>query len=69
MVPVSSWRSVGASANGFLHEGFLDELIVAAGATQSYPMDGGVESSSSSAIRFRAFSPASSGCTDDGWPG
>lgn len=32
MVPVSSWRSVGASANGFLHEGFLDELIVAAGA-------------------------------------
>lgn len=32
MVPVSSWRSVGASATGFLHEGFLDELIVAAGA-------------------------------------
>jgi len=32
MVPVSSWRSVGASGNGFLHEGFLDELIVAAGA-------------------------------------
>ena len=32
MVPVSSWRSVGASANGFLHECFLDELIVAAGA-------------------------------------
>ena len=31
-VPVSSWRSVGASANGFLHECFLDELIVAAGA-------------------------------------
>jgi isoquinoline 1-oxidoreductase subunit beta len=32
MVPVSSWRSVGASGNGFLHEGFLDELIYAAGA-------------------------------------
>lgn len=32
MVPVSSWRSVGASGNGFLHEGFLDELIHAAGA-------------------------------------
>jgi isoquinoline 1-oxidoreductase beta subunit len=32
MVPVSSWRSVGASANGFLHECFLDELILAAGA-------------------------------------
>lgn len=32
MVPVSSWRSVGASANGFLHECFLDELIIAAGA-------------------------------------
>lgn len=31
-VPVSSWRSVGASANGFLHECFLDELIHAAGA-------------------------------------
>lgn len=31
-VPVSSWRSVGASGNGFLHEGFLDELITAAGA-------------------------------------
>lgn len=31
-VPVSSWRSVGASANGFLHECFLDELILAAGA-------------------------------------
>lgn len=30
--PVSSWRSVGASANGFVGEGFLDELIVAAGA-------------------------------------
>jgi len=31
-VPVSSWRSVGASYNGFLHDAFLDELIVAAGA-------------------------------------
>lgn len=31
MVPVSSWRSVGASGNGFLHECFLDELILAAG--------------------------------------
>ncbi|GAB5448907.1 xanthine dehydrogenase family protein molybdopterin-binding subunit [Gymnodinialimonas sp.] len=30
--PVSSWRSVGASANGFVGEGFLDELIHAAGA-------------------------------------
>ena len=32
MAPVSSWRSVGASGNGFLHEGFLDELLHAAGA-------------------------------------
>jgi isoquinoline 1-oxidoreductase beta subunit len=32
MVPVSSWRSVGASGNGFMHECFLDELIAAAGA-------------------------------------
>ncbi|WP_454631398.1 molybdopterin cofactor-binding domain-containing protein [Bradyrhizobium cenepequi] len=32
LVPVSSWRSVGASANGFLHNGFLDELIHRAGA-------------------------------------
>lgn len=32
MVPVSSWRSVGASGNGFLHESFLDELCHAAGA-------------------------------------
>ncbi|MEP3298154.1 molybdopterin cofactor-binding domain-containing protein [Tateyamaria sp.] len=32
MVPISSWRSVGASGNGFLHNGFLDELIHAAGA-------------------------------------
>ncbi|MEO7852902.1 MAG: molybdopterin cofactor-binding domain-containing protein [Rubrivivax sp.] len=31
-VPVSSWRSVGASGNGFLHECALDELIQAAGA-------------------------------------
>lgn len=32
MVPVSSWRSVGASGNGFYHDCFLDELIHAAGA-------------------------------------
>ncbi len=32
MVPVSSWRSVGASGNGFWHDSFLDELIHAAGA-------------------------------------
>ncbi len=32
MVPVSSWRSVGASGNGFLHDCFLDELIHVAGA-------------------------------------
>lgn len=32
LAPVSSWRSVGASSNGFLHDGFLDELIHAAGA-------------------------------------
>ena len=32
IVPVSSWRSVGPSGNGFLHDGFLDELIHAAGA-------------------------------------
>ncbi|MEP5728161.1 MAG: molybdopterin cofactor-binding domain-containing protein [Sulfitobacter sp.] len=31
MVPVSSWRSVGASGNGFLHETFMDELCHAAG--------------------------------------
>lgn len=31
-VPISSWRSVGASGNGFPHAGFLDELIHAAGA-------------------------------------
>ncbi|GHE05700.1 isoquinoline 1-oxidoreductase subunit beta [Defluviimonas sp. 20V17] len=32
MAPVSSWRSVGASVNGFFHEGFIDELLQAAGA-------------------------------------
>jgi len=32
MVPVSSWRSVGASGNGFFHDCFLDELIHAADA-------------------------------------
>ncbi|OKO81952.1 molybdopterin cofactor-binding domain-containing protein [Bradyrhizobium sp. AS23.2] len=32
LVPVSSWRSVGASGNAFLHECCLDELIRAAGA-------------------------------------
>jgi len=32
MVPVSSWRSVGASGNGFLHDSLLDELIHKAGA-------------------------------------
>lgn len=32
LAPLSSWRSVGASSNAFLHEGFLDELIHAAGA-------------------------------------
>lgn len=32
MVPVSSWRAVGASGNGFLHDSFLDELIHHAGA-------------------------------------
>lgn len=32
MVPVSSWRSVGASGNGFFHDTFLDELIHKAGA-------------------------------------
>jgi isoquinoline 1-oxidoreductase beta subunit len=30
-VPVSSWRSVGASGNGFFHECFFDELVHAAG--------------------------------------
>ncbi|MEM6595321.1 MAG: molybdopterin cofactor-binding domain-containing protein [Pseudomonadota bacterium] len=32
LVPVSSWRSVGASTNGFFHDTFLDELIHEAGA-------------------------------------
>lgn len=32
LAPVSSWRSVGASINGFFHEGFLNELIHEAGA-------------------------------------
>lgn len=32
LAPVSSWRSVGASSNGFFHESLLDELIHAAGA-------------------------------------
>lgn len=32
LAPVSSWRSVGASSNGFFHDCFLDELIHAAGA-------------------------------------
>lgn len=31
MVPISSWRSVGASGNGFVHESFMDELCHAAG--------------------------------------
>ncbi|WP_101066288.1 xanthine dehydrogenase family protein molybdopterin-binding subunit [Roseovarius salinarum] len=32
LAPISSWRSVGASSNGFFHDAFLDELIHAAGA-------------------------------------
>jgi len=32
MAPVSSWRSVGASGNGFMHDSLLDELIHQAGA-------------------------------------
>ncbi|MBB5515127.1 isoquinoline 1-oxidoreductase beta subunit [Rubricella aquisinus] len=32
MVPISSWRAVGATSNGFFHDCFLDELIHAAGA-------------------------------------
>lgn len=32
LAPVSSWRSVGASAGGFFFDGLLDELIHAAGA-------------------------------------
>ena len=31
LAPTSSWRSVGASTNGFFHDAFLDELILAAG--------------------------------------
>ena len=31
MVPVSSWRSVGASQNGFFHESAIDEIALAAG--------------------------------------
>ncbi|MEJ6403256.1 xanthine dehydrogenase family protein molybdopterin-binding subunit [Yoonia sp. 2307UL14-13] len=31
LAPISSWRSVGASSAGFFAEGFLDELIHAAG--------------------------------------
>lgn len=30
LAPISSWRSVGASGNGFLHACFLDELAAAA---------------------------------------
>lgn len=30
-LPVSSWRSVGASQNGFFHECIVDELAIAAG--------------------------------------
>lgn len=36
-VPVSSWRSVGASGNGFFHGAFLDELFEAGGID---PMQG-----------------------------
>jgi len=32
LAPISSWRSVGASTAGFFADGFLDELIHAAGA-------------------------------------
>ncbi len=31
MLPVGSWRSVGASQNGFFHECIMDELALAAG--------------------------------------
>jgi len=31
MVPISSWRSVAASQNGYFHECFLDEIIHKAG--------------------------------------
>lgn len=36
-VPVSSWRSVGASGNAFFHNGFLDELFRHAGVD---PLEG-----------------------------
>ncbi len=32
MLPVSSWRSVGNSYNGFFIESFIDELAAQAGA-------------------------------------
>jgi len=32
VVPIGSWRSPGACSNSFFHEGFLSELIAAAGA-------------------------------------
>ena len=32
LAPISSWRSVGASTNGFFHDSALDELIYVAGA-------------------------------------
>ncbi|MDA0705369.1 MAG: molybdopterin-dependent oxidoreductase [Proteobacteria bacterium] len=32
MTPISSWRSVGASQNGFFHESAIDEIAHAAGA-------------------------------------
>jgi len=32
MLPVTSWRSVGASQNGFFHESMIDELAHAAGS-------------------------------------
>ncbi len=32
LVPIGSWRSPGACSNSFFHEGFLSELIFAAGA-------------------------------------
>jgi isoquinoline 1-oxidoreductase beta subunit len=32
LAPISSWRSVGASSNGFFYNAGLDELIHAAGA-------------------------------------
>ncbi|MEL6360545.1 MAG: molybdopterin cofactor-binding domain-containing protein [Pseudomonadota bacterium] len=34
LAPISSWRSVGASTNGFFADAFLDELIHEAGADQ-----------------------------------